>query len=78
MENISYERFFFSPSQIILNITDFGLRNTILYSIAEGDLRNVVRLYSTSNRHFLVYTNSLNNKKNSNSLKLKIYYVVVL
>ena len=78
IENMSYERLFFGQGQIILDVTIFGLRDTVLYLITKSGLRDVVRLYSISNRHFLIRTNSLNDKKNSNFLRLRVYYVVVL
>ena len=78
VENISYERFFFSPSQIILSVAGFGLRSITLYSITEGGLRDVVRLYSASDRHFLICMNSLNGKEDSGFLRLGVHYVVVL
>ena len=56
----------------------FGLKNTILYLIMKDGLRDVVRLYSISNRHFLIYINNLNNKEDSSFLKLRIHYVIVL
>ena len=60
------------------NISFFDLKNIILYSITKSDLRDVVRLCSTSDRHFLVCTNSLNDKKNSGFLKLRVHCIVVL
>ena len=75
---MSYERLFFSQDQIMLGITVFGLRDTVLYSITKSDLKDVVRLYSTSDRHFLTRTNNLNDKRNSDFLRLKVHYVVVL
>ena len=78
IENMSYKYLFFSRDQIILNVTFFGLRDTILYSIIESNLKDVVRLYNTLNRHFLICTDSLDNKKNLDFLKLRVYCVVVL
>ena len=78
IEDMSYERLFFGQGQIMLGFTFFGLRGIALHSIAENGLRNVVRLYSTSNRHFLICTNSLNNKKNPGFLRLRVHRVVVL
>ena len=78
IEDILYKCLFFDWDQIMLDITFFDLRGTVLYSIAKKDLRDIVRLYNISDRHFLVYTNSLNNKKNSDFLKLRVYYIVVL
>ena len=78
VEDMSYEYLFFNRGQIILNITFFGLRDVVLYSITENSSRDVVRLYSTSNRHFLIYTNNLDNKENLDFLKLRIYYIVIL
>ena len=62
----------------MLGFTFFGLRDTVLYSIAEGGLRDVVRLYNTSNRHFLVCTDSLDNKTNSSFLRLRVHRIVML
>ena len=62
----------------MLNVASFGLRSTVLYSITEGGLRDVVRLYSTSDRHFLVCTDSLNGKEDSGFLRLGVHCVVVL
>ena len=62
----------------MLDITFFDLRTTALYSIAESDSRDVVRSYSTSDRHFLVCTNSLDNKENPGLLRLRVHRVVVL
>ena len=62
----------------MLDITFFGLRDTALYSIAESGSRDVVRLYSTSDRHFLVCTDSLDNKENPGFLGLRVHRVVVL
>ena len=78
IEDMSYECLFFDRGQIILDITFFGLRDTVLYSIMESDSRDVVRLYNTSDRHFLVCTNNLNNKKNLDFLRLRVHRVVVL
>ena len=78
VEDMSYECLFFDRGQIMLNITFFDLRGTVLYSIMESSSRDVVRLYSTSDRHFLIYTNSLGNKKNPDFLELRIYRIVVL
>ena len=60
------------------DISFFGLEDITLYSITKDGLRNVVRLCNTSDRHFLVCTNSLNDKEDSDFLKLRVYYVVVL
>ena len=60
------------------DISFFDLRDIILYSITKNDLRDVVRLCNTSNRHFLICTNSLNDKKDSNFLGLRVHYIVVL
>ena len=62
----------------MLDVTFFGLRGTILYSIVKSGSRDVVRLYSTLDRHFLVCTNSLDNKENPDFLKLRVHRVVVL
>ena len=62
----------------MLDITFFDFRDITLYSIIKDDLRNVIRLYNTSDRHFLIYINNLNNKENSDFLKLKIYYIIML
>ena len=62
----------------MLDITFFGFRGTALYSITESSSRDVVRLYNTSHRHFLICMNSLNNKKNLGFLRLRVYCVVVL
>ena len=59
-------------------ISFFGLEDTILYSITKSGLRDVVRLYSTSDRHFLVCTNNLNDKENSGFLGLRVHCVIVL
>ena len=75
---MSYERLFFGQDQIMLDVTIFGLRGTALYSITKGGLRDVVRLYSTSNRHFLARTDSLDDKENSGFLGLRVHCVVVL
>ena len=60
------------------SISFFGLENTILYSITKSDLRDVVRFYNVSDRHFLICMNNLNDKENSDFLRLRVYYVVVL
>ena len=60
------------------DISFFDLGDTILHSITKDGLRDVVRLYSTSDRHFLVYTDSLNDKENSGFLGLRVHCVVVL
>ena len=60
------------------DISFFGLENTTLYSITKDGLRDVVRLYSTSDRHFLVCTDSLNDKEDSGFLGLRVHCVVVL
>ena len=78
VEDMSYEYLFFNQDQIMLDITFFGLRDVALYLIVESDSKDVVRLYSTSNRHFLICTNSLNNKKNPGFLRLRIHYIIVL
>ena len=78
IEDMSYECLFFGRGQIMLGITFFGLRGIVLYSITESDSRNVVRLYNTSDRHFLVCTNSLDNKKNPGFLGLRVHRIVVL
>ena len=62
----------------MLDITFFSLRDTVLYSITKNGLRDVVRLYNTSDRQFLICTNNLNSKKNSDFLKLKVYRIIVL
>ena len=62
----------------MLNIVFFDLQSTALYSITKSDSRDVVRLYNTSNRHFLVCTNSLNSKENPGFLRLRVHRVVVL
>ena len=62
----------------MLDVTFFGLRDTALHSIVENDWRDVVRLYSTSDRHFLVCMDNLNNKENPDFLKLRVHRVVVL
>ena len=78
IENMSYERLFFDQGQIMLGFTFFDLRGTALYSIAKDGLRDVVRLYNTSDRHFLIYMNSLDNKVNLDFLRLRVHRVVVL
>ena len=78
VEDILYKRLFFDWGQIMLDITFFGLWDTVLHSITERDLRDIVRLYNMSNRHLLVCTNNLNDKKNSDFLELRVYRVVVL
>ena len=78
IEDILYKRLFFDWGQIILDITFFGLWGTALYLIAEGGLRDIVRLYNTSNRHLLICTNNLDDKKNSGFLELRVYRIVVL
>ena len=60
------------------NISFFDFEDTIIYLITKNDLRDVVRLYNILDRHFLIYINNLNNKKNSNFLRLKIYYIIIL
>ena len=50
VENISYKRLFFTWGQIILGIANLGLRNTALYSIDEGYLKDVVSLCSSLGR----------------------------
>ena len=75
---MSYEYLFFDRGQIMLDITFFGLRGTTLHSITESDSRDVVRLYNTSDRHFLVYTDSLDNKQDPGFLGLRVHRVVVL
>ena len=62
----------------MLDVTFFGLRDTVLHSITESGSRDVVRLYNTSNRHFLVCTNSLDNKENPGFLELRVHCIVVL
>ena len=62
----------------MLDITFFSLQDTVLDSIAKNDLRDVIHLYNTLNQYFLIYTNNLNNKKNSDFLKLKVYRIVIL
>ena len=78
VENISYECLLFGRDQIMLGITFFGLRDTALHSITESGSRDVVRLYNTSDWHFRIYTNNLNNKKNSGFFELRVHCVVVL
>ena len=78
VENMSYECLFFGRDQIMLDITFFDLRDTVLYSITKSGLRDVVRLYNTSDRYFLVCTDSLDNKKNPDFLRLRVHHVVVL
>ena len=78
VEDMSYERLFFGQGQIMLGFTFFGLRGTALHSIAEGGLRDVVRLCNTSDRHFLVCTDSLDSKANPGFLGLRVHRVVVL
>ena len=78
IEDILYKRLFFGRGQIMLDITFFDLRDTTLYSITKSGLRDVIRLYNTSNRHFLICTNNLNSKENSDFLELRVYYVVML
>ena len=60
------------------NILFFDLEDTTLYSITKDGLRDVVRLYNTSDRHFLICTNNLNDKKDFDFLRLRFHYVVVL
>ena len=60
------------------DISFFGLGDITLYSITKSNLRDVVRLCSTSNRHFLICTDSLNDKENSGFLRLRVYCIVVL
>ena len=62
----------------MLGITFFDLLGTVLYSIAEGGLRDIVRLCNMSDRQFLVCTDSLDGKENSGFLGLRVYRVVVL
>ena len=78
IEDMLYKYLFFDRSQIMLNVTFFGLRDTVLYLITENGFRDVVHLYSTSDRHFLIYMNSLNNKKNLDFLKLRVHCIFVL
>ena len=78
VEDMSYERLFFGQGQIMLDVAVFGFRDTALYLITKDDLRDVVRLCNTSNRHFLVRTNNLDDKENSGFLRLRVYCVVVL
>ena len=75
---MSYEYLFFDRGQIMLGIAFFGLRDAALYSIAESDSRDVVHLYNTSDRHFLICTDSLDSKENPDFLGLRVYRVVVL
>ena len=60
------------------DISFFGLGDTTLYSITKSGLRDVVRLYSTSDRHFLVCMDNLNDKEDSGFLRLRVYCIVVL
>ena len=62
----------------MLSVAVFGLRSTVLYLITKSGLRDVVRLYNTLNRHFLIYINNLNDKENFDFLKLRVYYIIVL
>ena len=62
----------------MLSVAVFGLRDTVLYSITKGGLRDVVCLYSTSNRHFLIRTDNLDDKKNSDFLELRVYCIIIL
>ena len=78
IEDMSYECLFFDRNQIMLDITFFNLRDTILYSITESDSRDVVRLYNISDRYFLIYTNNLNSKKNLDFLRLRVHRIVIL
>ena len=78
IEDMSYECLFFNRGQIMLDIAFFDLRDTVLYSITESGSRDVVRLYSTLDRHFLVCTNSLDNKENPGFLGLRVYRIVIL
>ena len=78
IEDILYKRLFFGWGQIMLDIAFFGLWGTALHSIAEGGLRDIVRLCSTSDRHLLVCTDSLDDKENSGFLGLRVHRVVVL
>lgn len=78
IKNILYKCLFFNQNQIMLNIGFFGFRSTVLYLIAEADLKNIICLYSMSDRHFLIYINSLNDKKNSGFLELRPYFIIVL
>ena len=78
IKDMSYERLFFGQGQIMLGFTFFGLRDTVLHSITEDGLRDVVRLYNTSDRYFLICTDSLDNKTNPDFLRLRVYRTVVL
>ena len=78
IEDMSYECLFFGRNQIMLDITFFGFRGAVFYSIAESGSRDVVRLCNTSDRHFLVCTNNLDNKENPDFLRLRVHRVVVL
>ena len=78
VEDILYKRLFFGWGQIMLGIAFFGLWGTVLHSIAEGGLRDIVRLYNTSDRHLLVCTDNLDDKENSGFLELRVHRVVVL
>ena len=78
IEDMSYECLFFNWGQIMLDITFFDLRGAALYSITESGSRDVVRLYNTSDRHFLICMNSLDNKENPDFLELRVHRVVVL
>ena len=78
VEDMSYECLFFDQDQIMLDIVFFDFRGTTLYSITESDSRDVVRLCSRSDRHFLVCTNNLDNKENPDFLGLRVHYIVVL
>ena len=62
----------------MLGVTVFGLRGTALHSITKSDLRDVVRLYNISNRHFLIRMNNLDGKENSGFLELRVHSIVVL
>ena len=78
VENMLYERLFFDQSQIILNFTFFDLQDTVLHSIAEDGLRDVVRLYDTSDWHFLICMDNLDSKTNPDFLGLRVHCIVVL
>jgi hypothetical protein len=62
----------------MLGISFFNLEDISFYSITKNDLRDVIYFYNVSDRYFLIYIDSLDSKKNSGFLRLRVYHVIVL
>ena len=70
IEDISYKGLFFSQGQIVLYVAFLWLCDAALHPGDEGRLRYIIRLRSTSDRHFFTHMNCFDGKDDSGFLHL--------